>query len=113
MTGVQTCALPIYAVDAWFAGFQPKVVAVVWIGYDEPRSLGARESGGGLALPVWLGYMERALQGVPVTGYPVPAGVQEVDGDWRYTEFAGGGFVERIGLEATAPAPASAPASAP
>jgi penicillin-binding protein 1A len=101
------------AVDAWFAGFQPKVVAVVWIGYDEPRSLGARESGGGLALPVWLGYMERALQGVPVTGYPVPAGVQEVDGDWRYAEFAGGGFVERIGLEAAAAPAASAPASAP
>ncbi len=101
------------AVDAWFAGFQPKVVAVVWIGYDEPRSLGARETGGGLALPVWLGYMERALQGVPVTGYPVPAGVQEVEGDWRYAEFASGGFVERIGLEAAAPAPASAPASGP
>ena len=99
--------------DAWFAGFQPSVVAVVWMGYDDPRSLGSRESGGGLSLPVWISYMNRVLRGVPVQTYSPPEGVVEVDGDWRYTEFAGGGFVERIGLEATAPAPASAPASAP
>src|SRR5262249_51816061 len=50
------------AVDAWFAGFQPGVVAVAWMGYDDPRSLGARESGGGLALPVWIAYMQHALK---------------------------------------------------
>jgi penicillin-binding protein 1A len=42
------------AVDAWFAGFQPGLVAVAWMGHDEPRSLGERESGGGLALPAWI-----------------------------------------------------------
>ncbi|MBQ0929003.1 penicillin-binding protein 1A [Ideonella alba] len=99
------------AVDAWFAGFQPAVVAVVWIGYDEPRSLGARESGGGLALPAWLGYMQQALKGVPVAADAPPEGVVSVDGDWRYAEFAGGGFVERIGLEAEPPPPAASAAS--
>ncbi|MBQ0942942.1 PBP1A family penicillin-binding protein [Ideonella sp. 4Y16] len=99
------------AVDAWFAGFQPSIVAVVWIGYDEPRSLGARESGGGLALPAWLGYMQQALKGVPVAPDAPPEGVVSVDGDWRYAEFAGGGFVERIGLEAEPPPPAASAAS--
>ncbi|MFZ2987440.1 penicillin-binding protein 1A [Ideonella sp.] len=111
------------AVDAWFAGFQPSVVAVVWMGYDEPRSLGQRETGGGLALPVWISYMERALRGVPVQSLPVPEGVQEVEGDWRFAEFAEGGQVLQIGTEpaqAVAPAasapptpPAEGPASAP
>jgi penicillin-binding protein 1A len=45
------------AVDAWFAGFHPSLVAVGWMGHDEPRSLGERESGGGLALPAWIDYM--------------------------------------------------------
>jgi penicillin-binding protein 1A len=100
------------AVDAWFAGFQPSVVAVVWIGYDTPRSLGQRESGGGLALPVWISAMAQALKGVPVQPDLPPDGVVNVDGDWRYSEYAEGGFVPRIGLDAPADA-ASEPASAP
>ena len=54
------------SMDAWFAGFHPSLVAVVWIGYDTPRKLGDRETGGGLALPVWIDYMAHALKGVPV-----------------------------------------------
>jgi penicillin-binding protein 1A len=54
------------AVDAWFAGFQPSVVAVVWMGYDDPRSLGSRESGGGASLPIWISYMDQVLRNVPV-----------------------------------------------
>ncbi|WP_247873653.1 penicillin-binding transpeptidase domain-containing protein, partial [Azospirillum brasilense] len=54
------------AMDAWFAGFQPTIAAVTWIGYDTPRNLGSRETGGGLSLPVWISFMERALKGVPV-----------------------------------------------
>ncbi|MEK8047355.1 penicillin-binding protein 1A [Ideonella margarita] len=92
------------AVDAWFGGYQPDITAVVWIGYDEPRSLGSRESGGGLALPVWISYMERALRGVPVRPAVPPDGVVEVDGDWRFTDYAEGGFVRRIGLEEPAAA---------
>ena len=52
--------------DAWFGGIAPGVAAEAWMGYDEPRSLGEGESGGGLALPMWIDYMAGALKGVPV-----------------------------------------------
>jgi penicillin-binding protein 1A len=100
------------AVDAWFAGFQPSVVAVAWVGYDEPQSLGERESGGGLALPMWLEAMSRLLRGVPQQILAVPAGVVAVNDDWRYAEFAESGWVTRIGPPLEAPAgAASAPAA--
>ncbi|MEY4564306.1 MAG: hypothetical protein RLZZ618_3583 [Pseudomonadota bacterium] len=89
------------AVDAWFAGFQPSVVAVVWIGYDTPRSLGARESGGGLALPIWIDFMRQALLPVP-SPLPNPApplDVVKVDGDWRYREWAFGGQRTHVGFD--------------
>jgi penicillin-binding protein 1A len=103
------------AVDAWFAGYQPGRVAVVWLGYDEPRSLGDRESGGGLALPVWIAYMRQALAGVPPERAPVaPEGVQRAGGDWVYDEWVEGGYVRAIGLDAPAePAMAAASAAAP
>jgi penicillin-binding protein 1A len=97
------------AVDAWFAGFQPGLVAVTWMGFDTPSSLGARESGGGLSLPIWIEYMQHALRGVPVQTLPVPEGVTQVNGDWLYTEWADGGFLSGIGLDGGAP-PAAAPA---
>lgn len=101
------------AVDAWFAGYQPRIAAVAWVGYDTPRSLGQRESGGGLALPVWLGYMAVALKAQPVVEPPVPPGVSERDGDWRYDEWADGGWVQRIGLpDGDPPSLAASPASA-
>jgi penicillin-binding protein 1A len=62
-------------VDAWFAGFNPKQVAVVWIGFDQPRTLGNQETGGHAALPIWISYMGKVLQGVPDEPYPVPDGV--------------------------------------
>jgi len=65
-------------VDAWFAGFNPAQVAVAWIGYDQPRSLGGQETGGHAALPIWINYMEKALRGVPDEPYPVPDGVVSV-----------------------------------
>ncbi len=100
------------AVDAWFAGFQPGVVGVAWVGDDEPRSLGSRESGGGLALPIWLDYMRVALAGVPVAPDPPPDGLAERDGDWVYAEWAGGGMVERIGFDTAAALRAGDPADA-
>ena len=54
------------SMDAWFAGYQPTLVAAVWMGYDTPRNLGARETGGGLILPIWINYMRTALKGVPL-----------------------------------------------
>ena len=49
------------SIDAWFAGYQNKLVGVAWIGFDQPKNLGNRETGGGLALPIWIGYMQKAL----------------------------------------------------
>ncbi|MCQ3971503.1 penicillin-binding transpeptidase domain-containing protein, partial [Klebsiella pneumoniae] len=54
------------SIDTWFAGFHPTLTAVVWMGYDNPRSLGDRETGGGLSPPVWISFMETALKGQPV-----------------------------------------------
>lgn len=53
------------AKDAWFSGFQPKMVAVAWVGFDQPRSLGRREYGGVAALPIWTDFMGKALADVP------------------------------------------------
>ncbi len=60
------------SMDAWFCGFQPTVVAVAWIGFDSPRSLGDHETGGGAALPIWMGYMGTVLKGVPEAEYDMP-----------------------------------------
>lgn len=61
--------------DAWFAGYQPGLVAISWVGFDQPRSLGAREYGGVAALPIWINYMSKMLKGVDNVSYPVPEGV--------------------------------------
>ena len=94
--------------DAWFAGYQPGLVGVSWIGYDTPRNLGSRETGGGLSLPVWISFMQHALKGVPVAQPAVPAGVVNVGGDWYYEENARGGGVSALGMEASSGAPANA-----
>jgi penicillin-binding protein 1A len=88
------------SMDAWFAGYQPTLAAVTWIGYDTPRKLGDRETGGGLSLPVWISFMEHALKGVPVAELPAPEGVVNVGGEWFYEEFAKGGGVNQLGNEA-------------
>jgi penicillin-binding protein 1A len=75
------------SMDAWFAGYQSEVVAVAWMGFDKPKSLGDRETGGGLALPMWIRYMKTALNGIPESTRPVPAGVAQQDGDWTIPEF--------------------------
>jgi penicillin-binding protein 1A len=95
------------AVDAWFAGFGPGAVAVAWMGYDEPQSLGERESGGGLALPIWIEAMTRLLRGVPVQALVAPGGIVSVGNDWRYAEYAEGGFVPRVGINEPRPTPAT------
>ena len=79
--------------DAWFAGYNPKVVAIAWIGFDKPESLGDHETGGGLALPMWISYMGTALKGVPQISREAPAGVSQLDGDWYIPEFAPNGGV--------------------
>jgi penicillin-binding protein 1A len=85
------------SIDTWFNGFQPTLVGIVWMGYDTPRSLGDRETGGGLSLPVWINFMETALKGVPVMEPTAPEGVVNVGGEWYYEEYARGGGVSNLG----------------
>ena len=108
------------SMDAWFAGFQPTLAAIAWIGYDTPRNMGDRETGGGLSMPVWLSFMEYALQGVPVKEYEPPAGVVNNGGEWFYEEYARSGGIPSLGGGAgetpSAPGPSAdavAPAAPP
>jgi len=89
--------------DAWFAGWQKNIVGVVWMGYDQPRKLGDRETGGGLSLPIWIDYMSTVLKGVPVQEPAAPEGVVNVGGEWFYEEYARGSGVSSVGLEEKAP----------
>ena len=91
------------SMDAWFVGFQPSLVAAVWVGHDVPRKLGSNETGGGLALPVWIDFMAGALREVPVRELPVPGGLIRGPGDWVYDEFSGGRGVASVGLDDPVP----------
>ena len=62
-------------VDAWFAGYNPSLVAIAWVGFDQPKTLGRNQTGGVIALPIWVGYMEKALHGAPEVSREVPDGV--------------------------------------
>ncbi|NTY35730.1 penicillin-binding protein 1A [Burkholderia diffusa] len=85
--------------DAWFAGYQHTLAAIAWIGYDNPRSLGDRETGGGLSLPVWIDYMGAALKGVPEFKPTVPDGVESLGSELYFTDFTPGhGFVSTVGV---------------
>ena len=65
-------------VDAWFCGYQPSVVAIAWIGFDQPRRLGSGETGGTAALPMWIAYMQQALKGVPESFMERPEGLTPI-----------------------------------
>ncbi|WP_246174031.1 penicillin-binding protein 1A [Paraburkholderia hayleyella] len=92
------------AKDGWFAGYQQSLVAVVWMGYDQPKSLGSREFGAQLALPIWNGYMQRALRGVPQAEPAMPEGVTTIDGELYFADMTpGNGFVNSIGLDTDNP----------
>ncbi|MBA5637371.1 penicillin-binding protein 1A [Duganella sp. LX20W] len=74
------------SIDAWFAGYQPKLVGIAWIGYDQPKNLGNKETGGGLALPIWIGYMQKALKSIPIEERAVPEGMMLVGDEYYYAE---------------------------
>jgi penicillin-binding protein 1A len=101
------------SIDSWFNGFQPTLVAIVWVGYDNPRSLGDHETGGSLSVPIWIDFMQTALKGVPVMEPSAPEGVVNVAGEWYYDEYAPGKGVSSLGDNpgpaAGSPAPAPAP----
>ncbi|MDR1311872.1 MAG: penicillin-binding protein 1A [Burkholderiaceae bacterium] len=93
------------SVDAWFAGYQPRTVGVAWIGYDQPKNLGNRETGGGLALPIWINFMRTALKDAPIVARTVPAGVVSIAGDYHYKENPPGTIVSNVGVEHREPEP--------
>ncbi|MEK7944813.1 penicillin-binding protein 1A [Pigmentiphaga sp. YJ18] len=95
------------SVDAWFAGYTPGLVGVAWLGYDQPRSLGVRETGGGAAMPIWLKYMQRALKEIPQREQPMPSGIIVQNGDYYFAEFPPGQAVASVGL----PPPSTDPMS--
>ncbi len=94
--------------DAWFCGYQHELVAVVWMGYDNPRKLGDRETGGGLSLPIWIDYMSTALKGRPESEPLPPEGVVNIGGEWYYEEYVQGGGVSSLALEDSTPKPSNA-----
>ena len=103
------------AIDGWFAGYGANVVAVAWMGYDEPKSLGGREFGATLAMPIWIDYMRTALSKRPVQERVAPEGVVRQDDDWIYAEYAGSTEFKSIDVEAASPFPTleRAPGSPP
>ena len=90
--------------DAWFSGYGGGIVAVAWIGFDQPRNLGERETGGGLALPIWLDYMASALKGLPLIDREPPPGVVTIDGEYYLEQFQPGQGLASLGLD-EAPVP--------
>lgn len=91
--------------DAWFCGYQPTLVTVAWIGFDKPRNLGSGETGGHAALPMWINYMRKALDGVPESFPKAPEGLIRV-------QPAGSATEEMIYKENLPAVPAEAPAEA-
>ena len=89
--------------DAWFAGYGGGIVAVSWMGFDQPRPLGDRETGGGLALPMWISYMAKALPNRPPMPIAEPEGVVTVGGEIYFAEFQPGQGVASVGLEDALP----------
>lgn len=88
------------SMDAWFAGYTAHNVAVVWIGHDQPRKLGDKETGGGLALPIWIDFMATALRNAPVEEPVAPEGVVNINGEWFYEEYTSGTGVRELGPDA-------------
>ena len=95
--------------DAWFCGFQPNLVGIAWVGYDTPKKLGNKETGGALALPIWIQYMQTALRDVPVASYEQPAGIVVENGEPVFSNFADGSGVRSLGLNDPLPAPEVTP----
>ncbi len=89
------------SMDAWFAGYTAHNVTVVWVGHDQPRKLGNKETGGGLALPIWIEYMGTALRGVPIEEPTPPEGVVHIGNEWFYEEYTAGTGVRELGPDDT------------
>jgi len=92
-------------VDAWFCGYQPTIVGVAWIGFDQPKKLGNGETGGSAALPIWIGYMDKALKNVPESFMEKPEGLVTVTIQAGGAGEAAGKGTEMIYKESLPPPP--------
>ncbi|MBI3068781.1 MAG: penicillin-binding protein, partial [Betaproteobacteria bacterium] len=103
-------------IDAWFCGFQPTLVAVSWIGFDTPQTLGRGETGAQAALPMWMEYMGRVLKGVPEEPLAAPQGVIAArispETGLRLADGRGGGIIDYFYQEYLPPDEDSAAAHA-
>ncbi len=100
--------------DVWFAGFQPELAAIAWVGQDAPGAPRANRAPGSLpAMAMWIDFMRRALAHVPPAEPEAPPGVLAVNGQWRYSEWAQGGHVEQVALPAALPASLPTPPRTP
>lgn len=97
--------------DAWFIGYTPQLLAGFWVGFDSKRSLGPGETGGRVAAPIWLDFMQAALAGEPALDFPVPSGIRFIPVDrrsgHRTSPTSPNAFIEcfRVGTEPALPAP--------
>ncbi|MFN3586183.1 MAG: penicillin-binding protein 1A, partial [Moraxellaceae bacterium] len=103
------------AKDAWFGGFGGDLVAVSWVGFDQPQTLGRMEYGGFAALPLWNGFMGPALKGVPEYQPPMPSGLVAVrvrlDNGQRTTDDDPNSYVDYLQEEKLPAAPPAGPES--
>jgi len=109
-------------VDGWFCGYQPSLVGIAWMGFDQPKSLGKNQTGGRIALPMWIEYMGKVLKGVPEVPRNVPEGVisarsdgeiAPVEGSRGTSEFYYREFAPRREEAPASPVPGPAPGIAP
>jgi penicillin-binding protein 1A len=82
--------------DAWFVGYAPNLAAGVWVGFDDRRSLGDREAGASVALPVWVAFMKDALAQLPVQAFAIPDGVVFAKVDPKTGELAAPGAPAKV-----------------
>ena len=86
------------SMDAWFAGYNASMVGVAWVGFDQPRKLGDRETGGGLALPIWMEFAKVALAKSPASSRTMPNGVLNIGGEFYTQESRPGVGIASVGL---------------
>jgi len=96
--------------DAWFVGFTPELLAAVWVGFDEKRSLGRGEEGAHAALPIWVDFMTKALDGATIVDFPQPPGVvvARIDPVTGLLPAPGGDGMDEVFLDGTAPTDSAA-----
>jgi penicillin-binding protein 1A len=98
--------------DAWFVGFTPELVAGVWVGYDDLRPLGPKESGANSALPIWMEVMKNALKDRPAVDFPMPSGLTITKIDPKTGKLAYDGQpdgIDEVFLDGTVPTEIATP----